>query len=318
MPPRATTSRAPFAALAAIVLVAAPSPRLARAGEPPAPAATSVPAASPASSQPPASDAATASAPAASSPSDTASAPAAPSTSDTKPEAPAEPATDKPARPPPLPPTEDRVLPWDHLLDIGGDLALVARPATGDAKGRSSRVRYEPATGFALHLRFPVLKHLQIEGYFIDCHHPVTIPRGALGTTDTIVSPPVETFVFGARATPNITWGRVTASATAGVGWGRMEFQRMTATTATSAKYTIRERGGSFVEFPIGVGVSIEIVKRWLTFDLRATAAFVIEPNGDAFDLGQTVDASGKLQDVSPMPIMDASLVQTIGFSLML
>ncbi len=169
-----------------------------------------------------------------------------------------------------------------------------------------------------MHVRWPILDHLQIEGYFIDCHLPVTIPRGALGTDDTITSPPVETFVFGARITPKITWGRVTASATAGVGWGRLEFQRMTATTATGASYVLRERGGSFVELPVGVGVSIEIVKRWLSFDLRATAAFVVEPHGEAFDDAQTVDPSGKLQNVSPMPIMDASLVQTIGFSLLL
>lgn len=319
MPPRATQHRAPFAAAAAILLAVSSLAGIAHAGDPPAAAppasATATPSSStapdaPPAASPPASDTAPA-------PADT-PAPAASSAPDAKPTAPADPEDKKPARPPPLESTENRVLPWDHLLDIGGDLAIVARPATGDAKGQPSRVRYELATGFALHLRFPIIKHLQIEGYFVDCHLPVTIPRGALGTMDTIVSPPVETFVFGARITPNITWGRVTASATAGAGWGRMEFQRMTATTATGAKYTLRERGGSFVELPLGVGVSIEVVKRWLSIDLRATAAFVVEPHGEAFDAAQTVDPSGKLQNVSPMPIMDASIVQTIGFSLLL
>ena len=235
-----------------------------------------------------------------------------------KPAGPADPAEGKPARPPPLPETEPRPLPWDRLLDVGGDLAIVARPASGDAGGHPSSVRYAPATGFALHVRWPLHRYLQIEGYFVDCHLPVNIPRGALGTDDTITSPPVETFVFGVRVSPKITWGRVTGSVSAGVGWGRFEFQRMLATTSSGATYTLRERGASLVEFPLGIGFSWEIVPRWLSFDLRGTAAIVVEQHGEAFEHAQTVSSSGRLQNVGPLPIIDASLVQTIGFSLLL
>ncbi len=85
---------------------------------------------------------------------------------------PADPAEGKPARPPPVTPTEDRTLPWERTLDIGGDLAFVTRPATRDAAGRTSRVRYRAATGFGLHIRWPIVKWLQLEGYMIDCHMP--------------------------------------------------------------------------------------------------------------------------------------------------
>jgi len=185
-------------------------------------------------------------------------------------------------------------------------------------KGIRSRIRYDAATGFALHLRWPILKHLQISGYFVDCHLPVHIPRGSLGLADDVTSPPVETFVFGARVSPTMTWGRLTGWLTAGAGWGRIEFQRMQARTAGGAAYTLRERGGSFVEFPLGLGVSWEIVKRWLSIDLETTAAFVAGQHGEAFDPAQTVDSAGHLQNVGPLPVMDASLVQTIGFSLLL
>lgn len=231
--------------------------------------------------------------------------------------APAGPAQEAPARPPPLPPLASKPLPWERILDIGGEFAIVARPATGDRFGNPSPVRYEVATGFALHIRWPLLKYLQIEGYFVDVHLPVKVPLGGLGLDAAVTSPPVETFVFGVRASPRMTWGPITGWLTAGAGWGRFEFRRMTATNATGV-FALRERGGSFVELPLGFGVSFEIIKRWLTLDLQATAAFVLEQHGEAFDSAQTVDAAGKLREVGPMPIIDASLVQTIGFSLLL
>lgn len=230
----------------------------------------------------------------------------------------ADPAEGKPPRPPPLPPTESATLPWERSLDIGGEFALVARPATGDLSGRASRIRYQPATGFGLHVRWPVMKHLQIEGYYLDCHMPVIIQQGALGVADAITTPPVETYVFGARVSPKMVWGRLTGWLTAGAGWGRFEFQRMTATTSGGATYALRERGASFVEIPLGLGVSFEIWPRWISIDIQATAAFVVGQRGEAFDAAQTVDAQGHIRDLGPFPVMDASLVQTIGLSLLL
>jgi hypothetical protein len=229
-----------------------------------------------------------------------------------------DPAASKPARPPPLPPTEDAKLPWDRHLDVGGDFALVARPATHDAMGRPSPIRYQAATGFALHIRWPLLKYLQVEGYFIDCHLPVTIPQGALGLAAAITAPPVETFSLGARVSPRLVWGRLVGWLTAGVGWGRLEFQRTTATSSSGAPYQLRERGASFVEIPLGFGISWEVIPRWISIDIQATAAFVVGQRGEAFDEAQTVDAGGHLRDVAPFPVMDASLVQTIGLSLLL
>lgn len=224
----------------------------------------------------------------------------------------------KTARPPPLGELDRKPLPWDHLFDIGGDFAVVSRPASVDIQGRASSIRYQAATGFALHLRFPIIEHLAIEGYFLDVHMPVEIPLGGLGVRDAVTSPPVETFVFGARVSPWMKWGRLTAFLTIGAGWGRFEFQRMTARAPSGATYTIRERGGSFVEIPFGLGASVEIIRRWLTLDLTGTAAFAAEQHGDAFDEGQTVDAAGRLHTLRGLPVMDASIVGTLGFSILL
>lgn len=235
----------------------------------------------------------------------------------TAPAAPAAAIDDKPARPPPLPPLEPAILPWGRTVDIGGDLSVVERPASSDVKGNPSSIRYEAATGFALHIRWSILENLQIAGYFVDCHLPVSIPRGALGLDAGVTTPPVETFVFGLRVSPSMAWGRLSGWLTAGAGWGRFEFQRMTATSSSGA-FTLRERGASFVEIPLGLGASWQIVPRWLSIDFEATAAFVAGQHGEAFDHAQTVDRAGHLRDVGPLPVMDASFVQTIGFSLLL
>lgn len=225
---------------------------------------------------------------------------------------------DKPARPPPLDPPPPRSAPWERLLDVGGSFALATRPSTSDVKGRPSAVRYQPATGFGLHVRWPLHTHLTIEGYYLDFHMPVMIPRGALGIADTVTSPPVETYVFGVRLSPSMRLGPITGWLTAGAGWGRFEFQRMTAHTPGGLTYVLRERGASFVELPVGFGASWEVVARWLSIDLVGTAAFVAGQHGDAFDPGQTADPAGKLHDLRGLPVIEASFVQTIGFSLLL
>lgn len=231
---------------------------------------------------------------------------------------PVDPAAGKPARPPLPPDFEPEPLPWERTLDVGGDFAIVARPATTDVKGRPSRIRYQAATGFALRVRWPILKQLQVEAYFIDCHLPVQLPGGSLGLAGHVTSPPVESFVFGTRISPTLTWGALTGWLTAGVGWGRFEFPRMQVRAPSGATYTVRERGASFVEFPVGFGVSWEVVPKWFSIDIQTTAAFVAGQHGEAFDEAQTVDDTGHLRNVGPLPVMDASIVQTIGLSLLL
>ncbi|MFO0743385.1 MAG: hypothetical protein U0270_46385 [Labilithrix sp.] len=251
-------------------------------------------------------------------PAPTATATSAATTTTTAPLAPEAPPDPASARPKPLEDPAPRPLPWDRMIDVGGDFLIAARPAMNDVKGNPSEVRYQPATGFGLHLRFALLEHLLIEGYYVDVHHTITIPSGALGVTDPIASPPVETYSFGARLSPSMTWGRVTAWLTAGVGWGRFEFQRATATNSKGETYVIRERGASFVELPVGAGARIELVKRWLSLDLTTTYAFIAGQHGDAFEPSQTIAPDGHPRALDAFPVIESSFVQSIGLSLLL
>ncbi|MBK8251976.1 MAG: hypothetical protein IPK82_04840 [Polyangiaceae bacterium] len=229
-----------------------------------------------------------------------------------------DPAANKPPRPPPLPETPSKTEPWEHLLDVGGDFAVVARSASTTSDGRPSRVRYQAATGFGLRVRWPIFKYLHVEGYYLDVHMPLGIPQGSLGINATIDSPPVETFTIGARVSPRMTWKSLTGWLTAGAGWGRFEFQRMTATGSSGASFALRERGGSFIEVPMGLGISWEVWPKWISIDLQFTAALVFGERGEAFEDAQTVDAEGHIHNVMAMPAVDGSIVQTFGLSLLL
>ncbi len=92
----------------------------------------------------------------------------------------------------------------------------------------------------------------------------------------------------------------------------------MTATTASGASYSLRERGGSFIEIPLGVGVSWRSCRAGCRSTCRRPRRSSWASAGDVFDDAQTVDPGGHLRNVGPMPLMDASLVQTIGLSLLL
>lgn len=223
-----------------------------------------------------------------------------------------------PARPPPLPDLPIAPPPWNRSLDVGGDFVVMERPATGERNGNPSPVRYAPATGFGIHVRWALFEHLHITAYYLDCHMPVLLPEGALGQTGTLSSPPVETFSFGIRVSPSMTWGRFAGWLTAGGGWGRMEFGRVRVETPQGATYLLRERSGTFAEIPLGLGLSYQIIPKWLSVDVELTGAFNIGQHGEAFDPAQTVDASGKKRVVDPMPALDGTFVQAIGLSVLL
>ena len=217
---------------------------------------------------------------------------------------------------PPGPPAEK--VPWERHIEIGGDVALVQRPASADAAGNASDVRYEGAVGFGLHARWEIFKYLRFAAYFIDAHHGIDLPPGALGQQGVLEIESLRTYSFGARLCPTLPIGtRARAWLSVGVGWGRMEFGRMTVKDATGA-FQVRERSDPFVEFPMGIGGSFDIIPRWLSVELELTGAFVSSEDGDATGQKQAIDGQGRKTHIGGFPELDGTFVQTLGLSLVL
>jgi hypothetical protein len=235
-------------------------------------------------------------------------------TTPTAPPAPAAVKTEaEPPPRPPLPPEPPSVpLPWERHIEVGADAIFVARPTR-------SAVHLGATMGFGAHLNWEILSHLRFTFYVEAARHPLTFDAGALGQPGKITSPAVSTYMFGARFSPTLPLTpRLRAWLTGGFGWGRFKYPRMTAQDPGQAAFTLPERSAYLVELPLGLGISFDIIPRWLSIQAELTGAFMIGHQGSAFEPGQAIDAAGKKRAVGLLPHLDASVVQSIGLSLLL
>ena len=77
----------------------------------------------------------------------------------------------------------------------------------------------------------------------------------------------------GAKVQPTLNFTpRLRAWLTAGIGWGRFTFPEMTF-TENEQEFVVRQRNSVFVEFPLGLGVSYDIIEDWLALEFESTAA---------------------------------------------
>jgi hypothetical protein len=235
-------------------------------------------------------------------------------------EAPAKDPADTELPRPPLPPGPPRkTLPWQEHLEVGGG-ALFAVPLTSkDGDDKPTDVRLKPYAGFHLRLSWEVLRYLWFTGYLNESRHRVVAPAGSLGLPTSLTGDRAWKYTFGARISPTLPIGtRVRLWLTAGAGWGQIRYQRLCPKTPCGSTFVVRERAAAIVEVPMGFGASFEVIPRWLRVHMELTGALAPSQTGPAYDHTQAIDANGKIRDVGPMPRIDATIVQTIGLSLVL
>jgi hypothetical protein len=125
--------------------------------------------------------------------------------------------------------------------------------------------------------------------------------------------------MFGVRFSPSLAFTpRLRGWLTAGFGWGRFENPRMTTRDPGQAAFSLPERSDYVIEIPMGVGLSFDIIPRWLSLQAELTGAPIVGQEGTAVGPSQAIDAAGKKRTVGALPHLDASIVQSIGFSLLL
>lgn len=229
------------------------------------------------------------------------------------------PGADDPPRPPPFKDEPPRAtLPPKRRLDVGAEFLLVNRLAADQISGRPSHIAYHPAGGFEFHARVQVFRYLQVSAYFAGSAHTIQLGPGALGVSGSIDSTDLSTIWFGGKIMPTLPLGeRVRLWTTAGVAWGRYEYPQMKAHEHGREPFLIKGRGNSFVEFPIGLGASFEMVKNWLSFDVELTGSPMLHNDGDSFVTVQELD-NGHQRTVDPLPKTHVNFVQGIGLSLLL
>lgn len=216
--------------------------------------------------------------------------------------------------------------PWERLLEVGPDFVLALRPfADGVVE---SEISYKPAPGFGIHLHWEIFKWLRFHPYFFHAIHNVDIPQDALfiendplsiAPGSTISDTNVETFAFGAKVAPTLPiTDRLRAWLSAGVGWGRFNFDAMTVTEPSGLELAVEDRSGVFVEFPLGLGISFDVIERWLAIEYEATAAPIIGQSGDAHEVFQVVNEAGQIRNIGPFGAIEVTFLQILGVSLIL
>ncbi len=209
-------------------------------------------------------------------------------------------------------------LPLGRRIDVGAGLAFLAKLADSDAADQPSEVTYGPTVGLEVHLRIPILDDVEVIPYFLVAAHPVDVPvRGITGVDGAIDSGSVTALCFGARLARTFRIDPVRVWASAGVGYGRMEFGRMVG-HERAGNFEIRDRGASFIEFPFGFGGALSVVPRWLSVDLEAAAGPVLNKSGPAWSTFRTIDGVGEVREVGALPEVTATFVTALGVSLVL
>jgi hypothetical protein len=225
---------------------------------------------------------------------------------------------------PSLPPEQPFKSPlWKRHVEIGGEAALVMRLSSHDLDGQPSDIRYAPAIGYGFHARMELYRYLHFTAWFLSARHDVRLVPASFGvagdfTAPPLSIPPAETMVFGARLAPTLPLSsRGRAWVTLGAGWGRMHMPRALVDGHPEQPF-VHARSSTFVEVPLGMGASFEIIPRWLAIEIQTTGAFVMGQSGEALEPAQAIDALGRRRSIRALPSLDASFVQTLGLSILL
>jgi hypothetical protein len=80
----------------------------------------------------------------------------------------------------------------------------------------------------------------------------------------------------------------------------------------------VPDRAGVFVEVPLGLGASYEVVPRWLAVQAEADIAHLSNHSGGLHGSTPYVDSNGSLHFAGPMPTQVVSGSFLLGVSLLL
>jgi opacity protein-like surface antigen len=223
-----------------------------------------------------------------------------------------------PPRPKPLEPLALHPPKATRHIDLGVGLSLLDRLTSGETTDGPTSVRYPAALGLSFSGRVDVFRHLRAGVYVMRHVADMELADGALGLPGNPGAASVASYSLGFRLAP--TWplsDRARLWVSAGVGWGRTEIGRFSVASPTGS-FEVRERSSSHLEWPVGLGFSLDLIPNWLALELEVTGAVFTGERGDALRSGQAVDASGHVLRFSPFPAVEATFVQTLGLALLL
>jgi opacity protein-like surface antigen len=123
--------------------------------------------------------------------------------------------------------------------------------------------------------------------------------------------PDLEIITIGARFEPTyVVHPRFRLFGVLGIGWVRMD-----APMPTAAGFLLPgKRSATEVNFPLGVGVSYEVVPDWVNTTLSFTYGLAFDQHGGAYEPLQAI-VDGKIVYLAPLPKLQSvgDLILTVG-----
>ncbi|PIE06250.1 MAG: hypothetical protein CSA75_00500, partial [Sorangium cellulosum] len=186
-----------------------------------------------------------------------------------------------------------------------------------DSARNPDGIGYGPALQWGVQARAFVKPWLNFAIYYLRASHTLALPPSAAGINDTDSSiGDVLTYSLGARLEPSFpvtsnfrTWLSI------GVGWGRLNLEKVLV-TERERSYHVRDRSGVFVEVPIGLGASYQVLPNWLAIQIEADVAHLSKQSGNLYDPTPYVDSNGNRGFVGPMPIQSYAGSLLFGISM--
>ncbi len=209
------------------------------------------------------------------------------------------------ARPAPIPLSQNQEVAKQKHIDVGFGPSFITRHVD------ESKIHYKPSIGYQIQAAWNIFSLLETQVYVSHSNHALSFQKNAILPNSVTESDSAESYSLGACLGLSFFQG-YSIGLKAGIGWGRMEFPKMNVTDS-SGTYFVDERAFSFVEIPLGLGVSYPLLKNWISIYGESTYFLHSSQKGGAIENSQTVNGFGEIVHVSGLPKFQSSWSQTIG-----
>jgi hypothetical protein len=205
-----------------------------------------------------------------------------------------------------------------RMAEVGLGSGFVYRRATSEVAANPGGISYGGSIGVDAHARVYIVPWLRIAMYYVGGYETIDVPHSATFQYDKLELDHAWAFSLGGRLEP--TWhvtDRFRAFAIIGAGWGRMKAPTMKVQTG-SISYQVERRAGVWVEYPLGLGATFDVLPNRLGLSFETTIAPHTSQSGDLFDKVQYVDSQGVMGHVDPMPTLSSSLATMLNVVVLL
>jgi hypothetical protein len=210
-------------------------------------------------------------------------------------------------------------------IELGPDFGVALRPA--DDRGP---VKYSAAFVWGVHARVELAPWLAIRPWVRHAAHPVSIATGGLampGDLDlartSFTQSALSLWILGMQLEPTlVVTPRLRLWSGFGAYWARVEAEAPKASLDTCVPgrdCTIQtaKRSGVLLDLMSSLGVTFDVVPRWLAATATVEYGFETQHSGGVFEPVQAFEG-GQMHHLSGLPGMRASMTALLGLGVIL